>query len=152
MPHLNQQKCSGRSNVLSECCRSAPFGKSHVPSQFRTWVSLFRLFLFDKAIRETRNRGAANRGKGYENRTLLPCLELAALSIFPFKADICSMGEREGNGATRVKRGEGERQKEKGKRGLLLTRSIGYRDVVERNVCLCFQHQGCMGTECLSSY
>lgn len=114
--------------------------------------SLFCLFLFDKAIRETRNRGAANRGKGYENRTLLPCLELAALSIFPFKADICSMGEREGNGATRVKRGEGERQREKGKRGLLLTRSIGYRDVVERNVCLCFQHQGCMGTECLSSY
>lgn len=75
--------------------------------------SLFCLFLFDKAIRETRNRGAANRGKGYENRTLLPCLELAALSIFPFKADICSMGEREGNGATRVKRGEGE---DRGKR------------------------------------
>lgn len=77
--------------------------------------SLFCLFLFDKAIRETRNRGAANRGKGYENRTLLPCLELAALSIFPFKADICSMGEREGNGATRVKRG-GWKTEGKGKK------------------------------------
>ena len=39
-----------------------------------------RSFPFDKAIREN---APANRGKGYENRTLLPVWsELAALSIF----------------------------------------------------------------------
>lgn len=56
MPHRNRQKCSGRSNVLSEGCHSAPFGKSHVPSQFRTWVSVPSV-----SLRQSDSRNAESR-------------------------------------------------------------------------------------------
>lgn len=52
------------------------------------------------------------QGKGYENRTLL-LVSSWRCRYSPFKADTCSMVEREGNGATRVKRKGDEEGKER---------------------------------------
>lgn len=87
------------------------------------------------------------QGKGYENRTLL-LVSSWRCRYSPFKADTCSMVEREGNGATRAKR-KGDEEGEERRREFYWQGVSVIETLLRGNVC--FQRRGCTGRGCLSS-